>query len=155
MRFASMIMSAMPSPLTSPAEATDQPLRSPDASPESLKPVVPSSVERSRLAAKAAAWPRPTHTLQCRSWFPVTRLKRKSGAPVFGNQDAIAQRSSPGLASNRSTVKPLSPPPRHTCMVQAEHPSPSAGQFRLLPHGLAISELRRMVGPKRGSAVLR
>jgi hypothetical protein len=35
-------------------------------------------------------------------------LLSESSAPVFGNQDAIAQRCSPGLASNRSTVKPLS-----------------------------------------------
>jgi hypothetical protein len=72
----------------------------------------------------------------------------KRSAPVCGIQDAIAQRSSPGLASNRSTVKPLS-----RCATPAwckpTHPSPSARQFRLPFNGLAPSELRRMVSPKR------
>jgi hypothetical protein len=44
----------------------------------------------------------------------------KRSAPVFGNQDAIAQRSSPGLASNRSTVKPLNPPPRHLHQMRTD-----------------------------------
>jgi hypothetical protein len=85
--------------------------------------------------------------------FQLTRenkaTKRPKDKSMCARRDAIAQRCSPGLASNRSIVKPLSPPPRHTCMVQAEHPSPSARQFRLLPNGLAISELRRMLSPKR------
>jgi hypothetical protein len=55
---------------------------------------------------------------------------------MFCSDEGAYHVLSPGLASNRSTVKPLSPPPRHTCMVQAEHPSPSARQFRLLPNGL-------------------
>jgi hypothetical protein len=59
---------------------------------------------------------------------PVTRLKRKISAPVFGNQGATAQRSSPGLASNRSTVKPLSPPPRHLHQV----PTDASVTIRLL-----------------------
>src|SRR5262245_21114024 len=42
--------SAKPSPLTSPAEATEKPLRSCATAPGSLKPVVPSRAERSRLA---------------------------------------------------------------------------------------------------------
>jgi hypothetical protein len=46
---------------------------------------------------------------------------------------------------NRSTVKPLSP---HTCMVQAEHPSPTARQFRLLLNGLTTYEQRQMFPPK-------
>jgi hypothetical protein len=50
-----------------------------------------------------------------------------SGAPVFGNQDAIAQRSSPGLASPTvQTVTLLSTPPRDTCIrCKPTHPSPS------------------------------
>src|SRR5215467_5968983 len=62
-----------------------------------------------------------------------------SGAPVFGNQGAIAQRSSPELAltrSNRHTVDPL--------RVPTDHPSPSAQEFRLLLNGLATSELGRI-----------
>jgi hypothetical protein len=42
--------SSKPSPLTSPAEATEKPLRSIAAAPLSLKPVVPSSDDRSMLA---------------------------------------------------------------------------------------------------------
>ena len=46
------IRSAKPSPLMSPAEATEMPLSSPSAAPLSLKPVAPSSVERSMLACQ-------------------------------------------------------------------------------------------------------
>jgi hypothetical protein len=56
---------------------------------------------------------------------------KKAAPTVFGNQDAIAQRSSPGLASNcanRHTVDPL--------RVPTDHPSPSAREFRLLLNGL-------------------
>src|SRR5215467_1553759 len=71
---------------------------------------------------------------------PVTRVETKKAAPtVFGNQDAIAQRSSPELAStrsNRHTVDPL--------RVPTDHPSPSAQEFRLLLNGLATSELGRI-----------
>jgi MFS family permease len=53
-------------------------------------------------------------TLQRRGFRVSPTVKRKSGAPIFDNQDAIAQRSSPGLASNCATVKPLRRlPPRH------------------------------------------
>jgi hypothetical protein len=61
-----------------------------------------------------------------------TGRNEESGAPVFGDQDAIAQRSSPELASNRAnrhTVDPL--------RVPTDHPSPSAHEFRLLLKGLA------------------
>ena len=44
-----MIRSSKPSPLTSPAEATEKPLWSPLASPLILKPLLPSRVDRSRL----------------------------------------------------------------------------------------------------------
>ena len=54
------IRSAKPSPLTSPAEATELPLRSPAATPLSLKPLAPLRVERSRLAPKPAALPNTT-----------------------------------------------------------------------------------------------
>ena len=47
----------------------------------------------------------------------VTKRKDKS---MCARRDAIAQRSSPGLASNRSTVKPLSPPPRHLHQVRTD-----------------------------------
>ena len=47
-----MIRSAKPSPFTSPAEETEKPEKSPAASPEIWKPLVPLSAERSRLAAK-------------------------------------------------------------------------------------------------------
>jgi hypothetical protein len=46
--------------LTSPAEATDPPLWSTAAAPLSLKPVAPSSDERSTLGAKPEAWPNTT-----------------------------------------------------------------------------------------------
>src|SRR6266700_8406345 len=42
-------------------------------------------------------------------------LLSESSAPVFGNQDAIAQRSSPGLASNRAN--------RHTVEHTAAAPA--------------------------------
>ena len=48
------------SPLTSPAEATEPPTKSLSAAPLSLKPVAPSSVERSMLAAKPEALPYTT-----------------------------------------------------------------------------------------------
>jgi hypothetical protein len=80
-------------------------------------------------------------------------VETKRAAHRFSAIRMRSQRSLPGLASNRSTVKPVSPPPRHTCMVQAEHPSPSARQFRLLPNGLAISELRRMFCSDEGACV--
>jgi hypothetical protein len=45
----------------------------------------------------------------------------ESGVNVFGDQDAIAQRSSPELASNCATVKPLRRlPPRHRHQVQPD-----------------------------------
>ena len=47
------------------------------------------------------------------------------------------------------TVKPLSRCTTPASRCKPSHPSPSARQFRLLPNGLAISELRRMVSPKR------
>jgi hypothetical protein len=78
----------------------------------------------------------------------------KSGAPVFGNQDAIAQRSSPELASNRATVKPLRRlPPRQLHEVQTVQPSPSAHEFRLLLNGLPTSALRRMFCSEEGACV--
>src|SRR5215471_3655502 len=89
---------------------------------------------------------------------PVTRVETKKAAPtVFGDQDAIAQRSSPELASNRATVKPLRRlPPRHLRQVETRpHPSPSARPFRLLPNDLATSALRRMflqLTPPKGRA---
>ena len=43
--------------------------------------------------------------------------KRPKDKSVCARRDATAQRCSPGLASNRSTVKPLSPPPRHLHQV--------------------------------------
>jgi hypothetical protein len=58
--------------------------------------------------------------------------------------DAIAQRSSPGLASNRSTVKPLSRCTTPASRCKPSHPSPSAHQFRLPFNWLAPSELRRI-----------
>src|SRR5262249_58959426 len=70
----------------------------------------------------------------------VTVETEKGGAPVFGNQDAIAQRSSPGLVSNRVS--------RHTVEHDAAalasrrkptHPSPSARQFRILLNEIAPS----------------
>ena len=62
---------------------------------------------------------------------------------VFGNQHAIAQRSSPGLASNRATA---------TCMrCKPSHPSPSAGQFRIPFNWLASSELRRIFCSDEGA----
>jgi hypothetical protein len=82
-------------------------------------------------------------TLQRRSWFqsPVSRLKRKARRTSFGHQDAIAQPSSPGLASSVQTFEPL----RDTCIrCKSTHPSPSAREFRLLLNGLATSALRRM-----------
>ena len=53
-------------------------------------------------------------------------------------QDAIAQRCSPGLASNRSTVKPLSPPPRHLHQVRTD---------ASVPIGLLIPTPRQRVSP--------
>ena len=47
-----MIRSSMPSPLTSPAPATETPLQSYASIPSRRKPLVPSSAARSRLAAK-------------------------------------------------------------------------------------------------------
>jgi hypothetical protein len=76
---------------------------------------------------------------ECSAAMKVRACDLASGAPVFGNQDAIAQRSSPGLASNRAnrhtvehaaaapagenrasvTIRPLIPTPaqrvRHIC----------------------------------------
>jgi hypothetical protein len=78
-------------------------------------------------------------------------VKKKSSAPVFGNQDAIAQRSSPGLASNRATRQTLEPR-RHICMrCKPTHPSPSAHQFRLPFNWLAPSELRRIFCSDEGA----
>jgi hypothetical protein len=45
-----MIRSSKPSPLTSPAEATELPLRSYAAAPLSLKPLLPLRLDRSMLA---------------------------------------------------------------------------------------------------------
>jgi hypothetical protein len=53
--------------------------------------------------------------------------------------------------SNRATVTPLSPPPRHLHQVQT-HPSPSARQFRLLLNGLAHIWAETDDLAKRGSA---
>ena len=52
--------SSKPSPLTSPAEATERPLLSSAATPLSLKPVVPSRLDRSMFAAKPPALPNTT-----------------------------------------------------------------------------------------------
>src|SRR5205807_8409321 len=72
-------------------------------------------------------------------------VETKRAVLVFGNQGAIAQRSSPGLASNRATA---------TCMrCKPSHPSPSARQFRLLLNGLAASALRRMFCSDEGACV--
>jgi hypothetical protein len=88
-------------------------------------------------------------TLQRRSWVSESgdTVETKKAAPtVFGNQDAIAQRASPGLASNCAN--------RHTFEAAAAatpasgakptHPSPSAHEFRLLLNGLPTPALRRM-----------
>jgi hypothetical protein len=61
------------SPLTSPAEATEPPTKSLSAAPLSLKPVAPSSVERSMLAAKLAPEP-----LLCESAPWRRRSRRRS-----------------------------------------------------------------------------
>jgi hypothetical protein len=73
---------------------------------------------------------------------PVTRVETKKAAPtVFGNQDAIAQRSSPELVSNHANVKTLEPL-HDTCIrCKPAHPSPSARPFRLLLNDLATSAL--------------
>ena len=47
------------------------------------------------------------------------------------------------LASDRSTVTPLSPPPHQGANRRTRHHPP--GEFRLLLNGLASSELRRVV----------
>jgi len=49
----------MPSLLTSPADATEMPLPSPGASPLSLKPLLPLSVESSMTAGNCAMWYSP------------------------------------------------------------------------------------------------
>ena len=48
-----MIRSAKPSPLTSPAEATEVPLSSSAATPLSLKPLVPSRADEVEIGAEA------------------------------------------------------------------------------------------------------
>jgi hypothetical protein len=75
-------------------------------------------------------------------------LKRKERRTSFRQSDAIAQRSSPGLASNRAN--------RHivdSLRVQTDRPSPSAREFRLLLNGLAASALRRMFCSDEGACV--
>ena len=47
------IRSSKPSPLTSPAEATEKPLWSSAATPSSLKPLLPSRLDRSRFGGEA------------------------------------------------------------------------------------------------------
>jgi hypothetical protein len=75
---------------------------------------------------------------------PVKRVKRKArSAPVCGNQDAIAQRSSLGLAFNRANRRTVEPAAAHL-QAKTTHPSPSAREFRLLINELAVSALRRM-----------
>src|SRR5437016_1775062 len=49
-----MIRSAKPSPLTSPAEATERPVRSYAAAPLSVKPLLPSRLDRSIFAGDCA-----------------------------------------------------------------------------------------------------
>ena len=99
----------------------------------------------------------------------VTKRKDKS---MCARRDAIAQRSSPGLASNRSTVKPLSPPPRHLHQVRTDAsvtirlliPTPCQRVSRISaetddlaksgsarPAPLAPSELRRMFCSDEGA----
>jgi hypothetical protein len=93
-----------------------------------------------------------------RGYVPVTRLKRKERRTGLRQSDAIAQRSSPGLARGRPApgrcresvprVKrrkrrnafryTLEPTPRDTRIkVQTDDPSPSARQFRLALNGLS------------------
>ena len=55
------------------------------------------------------------------------------------------------LASDRSTVTPLSPPPHQG--ANSTHPSPSARQFRLPFNGLAQSELRRIFCSDEGACL--
>ena len=57
---APMIRSAKPSPLTSPAEATEMPLLSNPATPLSLKPLLPLRLDRSMFEPKPAALPNTT-----------------------------------------------------------------------------------------------
>ena len=97
----------------------------------------------------------PAQRLRAGDTFETKRAAHRFSAIKMRRSSSIKMRS---LNDRRQcslpteqTVKPLSPPPRHTCMVQAEHPSPSARQFRLLPNGLAISELRRMFCSDEGA----
>ncbi len=53
-------MSSKPSPLTSPAVATDWPAPSPAAAPLILKPAVPSRLDRLVFGAKPVALPNTT-----------------------------------------------------------------------------------------------
>ena len=80
--------------------------------------------------ARRGAWPcraggpHPAQRLRAGDTFETKRAAHR----FYGYQDAIAQRSSPGLAFNRSTVKPLSPPPRHLHQV----PTDASVTIRLL-----------------------
>jgi hypothetical protein len=53
-------MSSKPSPLMSPAEATELPLRSRAATPLILKPLPPLRLARLTFGAKPSAWPNST-----------------------------------------------------------------------------------------------
>ena len=71
---------------------------------------------------------------------------QKAAPTVFGNQDAIAQRASPGLASdcaNRHTFEAAAAA-TPASGAKPTHPSPSAHEFRLLLNGLPTPALRRM-----------
>ncbi len=57
---APMIRSSKPSPLTSPADATETPLTSKAAPPVNLKPSVPFRLDRSVFAEKPEALPNTT-----------------------------------------------------------------------------------------------
>src|SRR5262249_22499408 len=85
----------------------------------------------------------PTLQRRCRSESGDTVETKRAAHRFYGNQDAIAQQSSPVLVPTVRTVTPLSPPPRHL-QAKTTHPSPSACKFRLRLNGLATSELRRM-----------
>jgi hypothetical protein len=62
------------------------------------------------------------HSITCFTGFNsrIKSPKDQKTKALCARRDAIAQRSSPGLASNRSTVKPLSPPPRHLHQVRTD-----------------------------------